>query len=1118
MNCGECQREVPAEARFCMHCGAALAVACGSCGAAVSLTARYCSACGQERTIPAETRESTGDEYTPRHLRDGVLRAPSEVRGERKRVTILFADVKSSVELSEQLDAEVWHAVLDRFFAILTQDIHRYEGTVNQYTGDGIMAIFGAPKAQEDHAQRACCAALQMRNELAVLHERLAEEHGIDFRARMGLNSGEVIVGTIGTGLRFDYTAKGHTVGMAARMEQLAAPGEVYLAEATARLVDGYFDLEALGEQPIRGSREPQRVYRLRGPGPLLSRLDRARTQRLSPLVGRNAELRWLEEAYDRVAQGAGSIVGVSAEAGLGKSRLCFEFEERALGRGAAVYGADCRARGETRPLAPVVALLRAICGAGADDRCPLLREKLERAVAERDPSLAADLPLLRDFLGASEGPEPDLAGLDAHARRRRLLRCGLQLLEIESRSHPVVLLIEDLHWADIGTLAFLEQLARFVEEMRVLVLVTYRPEFRAPWMGHPAYESLAIPALDAVEARELVAHRLGSDPSVEALTPPLVGWSGGNPFFIEEMIRSLADAGRLEGRRGAYRLTGTITDLPIPETVQSALEARIDRLQDPARRALRAAAIAGSEFDEALLQEVTGMGERPLREALLELKKGEFIHEQALFPGPTYGFQHPLTRDVAYEGQLVSVRARGHRDVAEALERLHADELDDYAATIAVHWDLAGERDGAVRWHLRAAQREAMLQPTSAVERLRRIRNLLPNEPEDTERAIQGLTARSLLLYHGARTGLLLQEIETLLDEGLALAERIGDPGRRVTFVLLAWLAMVQAGQSQQARALARDGMADADARGDAMSRFLARLAVLQGFVATGRLDDAWPICEAALELSGYRRDPEASGLAYRLLVAQANLLVRAGRPLEAMPIFDEGLRRAADAGDHMWSIVGESGVSRAELALGNAVPALERAERATALAERTGAPADRCVAIRALGAAQLACGKATQARETLLHGLRIARDARTLLHEELMLAELADAQLAAGEVEEARRTAREAAHFSHTRENDVLEMIALLAEARALLAGPRPKPAAAERALDRAEAIVEATGTRVYAPDLHLARAWALSLAGDFEGAGRERALAEQLLAEMGALARAKALATRGAEAAGP
>ncbi len=1108
MTCQECSREAPAEARFCMHCGAALPVACPACGAAVPVEARYCSACGEARSEPASGYEAAPGEYTPPHLRQDVLRGSAGVRGERKQVTILFADVKSSLEMSEQLDPEVWHTVLDRFFGILTQDIHRYEGTVNQYTGDGIMAIFGAPRAQEDHAQRACCAALQMRNALAELRQRLAEEHGIDFRARMGINSGEVIIGTIGHELRFDYTAKGHTVGVAARMEQLAPPGEIYLAEATARLVDGYFELEDRGEHEFRGSRGPRRVYRLRGPGPLLNRLDRARTQGLSPLVGRQHEMRRLQEAYEQAASGSGHVVGLVADAGLGKSRLGFELEEYAHGRGAAVYTADCRARGEARPLAPVAAVLRALCGASGEDGAEALRAKLDAAVAERDPTLEADLPLLRDFLEARDGARPTLEGLDADARRRRLLRCGVRLLELESEAQPVVLLIEDLHWADLGTLIFVEQLVDVVERMRVFVLLTFRPDFQAPWMQEPFYQQLALPALDREESQEVARHLLGPDRSLGALTGRLVEWTGGNPFFLEETIHSLADAGRLEGKRGAYRLAGAVLDIPIPETVQAAIEARIDRLAGPVRRVLRTAAVAGSEFEPELLHEVTGMSERSLREALQELKSGDFVQEQALFPGPTFCFRHRLIRDVAYESQLFSARARGHRDLARALERLHGDDVDPYAAAIARHWDAAGERGEAVRWHLRTAQNDAMQHPASAVEHLRRARALLPSLPGGREQAGQALAARSLLLYHGSRTGLQEPEIRTLLEEGLALCDALGDVGQRVTFVLLAWLAMVQAGLSRQARALAREAVADADERGDASSRFLARLTVLQGFVAAGRVDDAWPICDQALELSGYTRDPESSGLAYRVLVARGNLLVRAGRPREALPVLLEGLDRAERAGDTVWCVVAESGLSRAELALGAAAAALERAERAATVADRVGAPADRCVSLRALGAAQLACGQPETARRTLQGGLATARASHTLLHEELMLTDLAEAQLAAGDAAGSLETAREAVRFSQSRGNDILEMIARLAEARALLAGDEPRPEAAEPSLTRAGEILAATRTLLYQPELHLARASARSLAGDAEAARRERERARERLLAMGAEARVKAL----------
>ena len=410
MICSSCTQSNPIEARFCNGCGAPLARRCSRCDTENPPGARFCNGCGSAlgsiaaapvaaSTVPARDART----YTPKHLADKILQSRSALEGERKQVTVLFADVKGSMELAEQLDPEEWHRILERFFAILTEGVHRFEGTVNQYTGDGIMALFGAPIAHEDHAQRACYAALHLRDELARYTTEVKREYGISFSTRMGINSGEVVVGSIGDDLRMDYTAQGHTVGLAQRMESLASPDSCYLTSATAALAGGYFALENLGEFRVKGVVEPVHVHRLIGVGTARTRFDISRAKGLSRFVGRTTDMRTLDDAVMQTAAGNGQVVGVVAEAGAGKSRLCFEFLESCRARGMRVYEGHAVAHGKNIPLLPILELFRAWFGITSQDDARSAREKIAGRMVVLDESLAETLPLLYDFLGVAD-------------------------------------------------------------------------------------------------------------------------------------------------------------------------------------------------------------------------------------------------------------------------------------------------------------------------------------------------------------------------------------------------------------------------------------------------------------------------------------------------------------------------------------------------------------------------------------------------------------------------------------------------------------------------------------------------------------------------------------------
>jgi class 3 adenylate cyclase len=772
--CDHCDEANRAEARFCDSCGSPLAVTCPACSARLRPQARFCDGCGTP-VAKASSETSSPRDYTPRHLADKILGSRSAIEGERKQVTVLFADVKGSMELARAVDAEDWRRILERFFEILTEGVHRFEGTVNQYTGDGIMALFGAPIAHEDHAQRACYASLYILERLAEQAREVKREHNLNFSARIGLNSGDVVVGKIGDDLRMDYTAQGLTVGLAARMEELASHDTIYLSEDTERLVAGYFDLDDLGEFPVKGMNRPVRVHQLRDAGAARTRFDVSRLRGLSRFVGRDADMRALETALEQAtASGSGQVVGVVAEAGTGKSRLCFEFIERCRGRGIGISEGRALAHGKNIPFLPMLQVFRDYFGIDERDEPRITREKIAGRLLLLDDEFRDALPLVFELFGV---PDPDRPAPDLDPEQRQRQIFGVLQSVVKGDGASRVALLEDLHWMDATSERFLEQWVDAVPNGNGLLLVNFRPEYHADWMQKSWYRQLPLAPLGPEAVQQLLEDLLGRDPSFEGLAARIHERTGGNPFFAEEVVQSLIESGRLEGTRGAYRLVSPVDQLEIPPTVQSLLAARIDRLAESDKHVLQAAAVLGKEFDEPVLAAIAGLPDSDLADALSKLKAGEFVYEAALYPVARYAFKHPLTQEVALKSQLRERRARLHASAARALEEAMAARLDENAALIAHHWGEAGEDGHAAEWHRRAALWIRGSDPVQCIRHWRCVfdhARVLTDDEFSRDLRLQAGTAA--LAMGSWRLGMPAEEVEELAADARAIAEDRGD------------------------------------------------------------------------------------------------------------------------------------------------------------------------------------------------------------------------------------------------------------------------------------------------------------------------------------------------------
>ena len=1096
-----------------MHCAAPLPRRCAECDAEVPAAARFCPQCAHpvgDRAAPAPT-PATPLSYTPKHLADKILQSRSALEGERKQVTVLFADVKGSMELAEQTGAEGWHAILDRFFQVLSDGVHRFEGTVNQYTGDGIMALFGAPIAHEDHAQRACYAALYLRDALRAYADELRRTQGVSLSTRIGLNSGEVVVGRIGDDLRMDYTAQGHTVGLAQRMEQLAAADSTYLTAHTARLVEGYFSLRDLGDFDLKGASAPLRVHELQGLGALRTRLDSSRARGFSKFVGREREMASLDAALEAAIAGNGQVVGVVADAGTGKSRLCLEFVERCRARGIRVVEAHCPAHGKTVPYLPLLEMLRNVFGIEARDSDHEARRKIAGELMLLDETFQALLPILFEFMGVADPARPAPA-MSPEGRQQKLYAFVRHLLQARSEREPTVLLLDDLHWIDPGSDAFLAHSVEAAGQTRTLWLVNFRPEYQAAWMGKSYYQQLPLRPLGAESIAALLSDLLGTDASVAALPARIHERTGGNPFFIEEIVQSLVESGSLAGTRGAYRLVIATDALELPGTVQSVLAARLDRLPEREKRLLQTAAVIGKEFSGPLLRAVVAasgrqaLSDADLADAVAALARAEFVYETALYPEVEYAFKHPLTQEVAYKSQLAARRAELHAAVARAIEQADADKLDERAGLLAYHWEQAGEALTAAQWHARAATVAGLASPAEALRHWEKARELLQSAPPSEEAVALRIQAAVELLKFGFRQGMSDDRIAEVFAEGKALAVERGDAREQV--LLNGHLAVNQmlAGAFRQVILLLEESRALADATDEPELRWTAREPFEFALLQLGELDSALRMNDEQIEFG--RADP-AIGTA-TLGFSTSNTFSHRGWMLMDLGRFDEAavalqraeeLARRFDDGEILsWN---DTFRSRLFERTGDVHAALAAGRRAIESAEKIGSVLARVVAHAAYGTALCLTAEWQKGRQSLELALAIARANRVgLFMEADYVAALAEAQLALGDAPRARELAEEAIQVALRMQMPVAEVHAQLTRARVLLAldGVAARDAV-EASLDHALALVQSTGARSYEPQIDVERARLAGLLGDSAGRLEWLREAQDLFAELGA-----------------
>jgi class 3 adenylate cyclase/tetratricopeptide (TPR) repeat protein len=1076
MQCPRCQAENRHGRRFCAECGAPLASSCSSCGFSNEPGEKYCGGCGLSLTSPRPTfepRSSSVQSHTPSYLAAKILTSKSALEGERKQVTVLFADLKGSMELLADRDPEEARKLLDPVLDRMMEAVHRYEGTVNQVMGDGIMALFGAPIAHEDHAVRASYAALHMQAAIGRYAEELRRCQGVDVQIRAGLNSGEVVVRSIGSDLHMDYTAVGQTTHLAARMEQLARPGTTLLTSATLRLVEGYVEVKALGPVPVKGLQEPTEVYELLRAGAARSRLQASIIRGLTRFVGRDTELGQLHQALTRAAAGHGQIVAGVGEPGVGKSRLFFEFTHSHRTHGWLLLESHSVSYGKATPYLPLIDLLKTYFGVEGRDDARKVREKVTGKLLTLDRALEPTLPA---FLTLLEVPIEELPwqALDPQQRRQRLLEAIKRLLLRESLVQPVLLVFEDLHWIDAETQALLDSLVESLPTARLLLLVNYRPEYQHGWGSKTYYTQLRLDPLPPESAEELLQGLLGEDASLTPLKRVLIERTQGNPFFLEETVWTLVETQALLGELGTYRLARALPSIQVPATVQAVLAARIDRLPPEEKRVLQTAAIIGTEVPWPLLRAIAEVPEEEVQYGLAHLQGAEFLYETSLCPEREYTFKHALTHEVAYGSLLQERRRMLHASVVEAIEALYPDRLADQVERLA-HHALRGEVWDKAVAYFRQAGEEAMVRSArhEAVGYFEQALSALPHLPETRHTREQAIDLRLALRSPLQMSGN-SERVLAYLREAEALATALDDPRRLAQVSLYLSRNFMIAGAYDQAIAAAQRVLVLATVSGEAVLQALANQSLGSAYYAQGDYRRALDCFgQTVASLDGARR-LERFGQVFLPVVNSYALLAachaQLGTFAKGYVLGDEGLR-IAEAVDHpgslMWAYYG---IGLLALLQGDLPRALPPLERAMGICQDVDLPSFFPQVAWALGAAHALAGRIddavlllTQAMKQVTAMERIAIQARCSLV-------LGEAQVLAGRIEEAHTLAKGALVHARAHQERSNEAYALRLLGEILAHRDPPEVEPAEVSYREALALADELGMRPLVAHCHL------------------------------------------------
>jgi class 3 adenylate cyclase/tetratricopeptide (TPR) repeat protein len=777
MKCPKCQFDNPEGAKFCNECGNKLELACPECGKANPLGSKFCNECGHNLKEAKEAPSidyNKPQSYTPKFLANKILTTRSSIKGERKIVTILFADIANYTSISEKLDPEEVHQIMDGCFKILMEEVHKYEGTINQFTGDGIMALFGAPLSHEDHAQRACHAALSIQKSLKGYGDELENKAGLDFKMRVGLNSGPVVVGSIGDDLRMDYTAIGDSTNLASRMESTARPGTILVSENVHKIARDFFEFESLGKVQVKGKEQPLEAYELIKVSKVESRIGAAVAKGLTKFVGREEEIDILKKAFEKAKSGSGQVVGIVGEAGVGKTRLKLELIGM-LPKDEHIYlEGICLHFGESMPYLPILDILRSYFDVKEGDREYIVKKKMEEKVSQNDEAFKNVLPPFHDLLSIKVEDE-DYLNLEPKQKRERIFEAIRDLFIRESQKKSLVLVIDDLEWIDKTSEEFLDYLIGWLPGTHILLIILYRPEYTHQWGSKSYYSKIGVDQLSGNTSTELVSAILKEAEAIPELMELIISRTGGNPLFTEEFTRSLLENGSIEKKEHQYVLSTKVSEIQVPDTIQGIIAARMDRLEDNLKHIMQVASVIGRDFGFRILQTVIGM-QKELKHYLLSLQGLGFVYEKTLFPELQYIFKHALTQEVAYNSLLLKRRKEIHQEIGKAIEEIYPEKLEEFYEMLAYHYSKSDDSEKAYEYLWLSGEKASRSNSTwETFGYCKEAINVLTHLPETDENKRKKLEVLRLMTGPMRLLGYPEGSLK-FLKEGEKLAKEMGD------------------------------------------------------------------------------------------------------------------------------------------------------------------------------------------------------------------------------------------------------------------------------------------------------------------------------------------------------
>jgi class 3 adenylate cyclase/tetratricopeptide (TPR) repeat protein len=766
MKCPKCKFEIPEGLTFCGKCGAKLEKVCPKCNFSNSFDYSYCGKCGHDLGLPSKpiTKELSFDEklakiqrYLPKDLTQKILAQRDKIEGERKQVTVMFCDMEGFTSLTEKLGSEEMYSVMDQVYEILIHKVHDYEGTVNELTGDGIMALFGAPIALEDAPQRAIRSALAIHREINKFSDQLKSEKKMPpIKMRIGIHTGPVIVGTLGNDLRVEFKAVGDTVNLASRMEGLADSGTTYVTEDTFKLTEGFFRFEALGEKKIKGKEEPVKVYQVIAPSTRRTKFDVSAERGLTPFVGRERELELLLDGFQRAKGGKGQAFSIISEAGVGKSRLLYEFRKAVANEDVNFLEGKCLSYGRGVAYHPVIDILKSNFDIQEGEGDQEIREKVKKGLRLIGVDEPSTLPYLLELLSVKDSGI-DKISMSPEARKDRMIEAIKRIVLKGSEMKPLVLAIEDLHWMDRSSEDVIRSILESIPGTGIFLIFTYRPEFVHTWGAKSYHNQLTLHRLSNRESLEMVTQILGTKEIEKVLEEVILEKTEGVPFFIEQFIKSLKDLKIIERKENLYRLSKDIQHLTIPSTIQDVIMARVDSLPERAKEVLQTGSVIEREFSYPLISRVTNLPEKELLSHLSVLKDSELLYERGIYPQSNYIFKHALTREVVYDSILAKRKKKLHEEIGKAIEELYKDNLGEHYEVLAEHYFLgenypkAGE---CSKLASRKAEKTASLNDAIAYTK-KRVTSLerLPQTEDVQKQIIDSRTALGLYMiqmnYH---------------------------------------------------------------------------------------------------------------------------------------------------------------------------------------------------------------------------------------------------------------------------------------------------------------------------------------------------------------------------------